>query len=312
MKLPSPPLLSAALGLLSALSLPAQTTLLNDTFADGERTILNLPGSTSWVANNPGNVSTGTGGITVSNVNSSGQSVGAQFMDGSVHTIGVGESLTLSFSIAFNGAVDSGTASPGFAYGLRIGLFNVNGTEASDGIGINNALWNPLTGYFAAINVGHVSSGTDPIVLAERASVGSGSSFVHLNHVVGGSAQPYYSTLDSGGTNNTFDQTASTFYTASLTLSRTATNTMNVAFSLTGSGISGFSYSADDTTTPYTSFDILAIGAVTGTMNSFIIDNVSVSSVPEPSTYAMLAGLGALGLAFWQRRRGGLGRSLLP
>ena len=29
----------------------------------------------------------------------------------------------------------------------------------------------------------------------------------------------------------------------------------------------------------------------------------SVSAVPEPSTYAAAAGLGALGLAFWQRRR---------
>jgi hypothetical protein len=29
----------------------------------------------------------------------------------------------------------------------------------------------------------------------------------------------------------------------------------------------------------------------------------SVSAIPEPSTYAALAGLGALGLAFWRRRR---------
>lgn len=31
--------------------------------------------------------------------------------------------------------------------------------------------------------------------------------------------------------------------------------------------------------------------------------NFTVSAIPEPSTYAALAGLGALGLAFWRRRR---------
>lgn len=32
-------------------------------------------------------------------------------------------------------------------------------------------------------------------------------------------------------------------------------------------------------------------------------DNLSVSAIPEPATYAMFAGLGALGLAAWHRRR---------
>lgn len=33
------------------------------------------------------------------------------------------------------------------------------------------------------------------------------------------------------------------------------------------------------------------------------IDNFTVSAIPEPSTYAALAGLGALGLACWRRRQ---------
>ncbi|MDI1248130.1 MAG: PEP-CTERM sorting domain-containing protein [Lacunisphaera sp.] len=36
---------------------------------------------------------------------------------------------------------------------------------------------------------------------------------------------------------------------------------------------------------------------------SVYADNFSVSAIPEPSTYAAFAGLGALGLAFWRRRQ---------
>lgn len=41
-------------------------------------------------------------------------------------------------------------------------------------------------------------------------------------------------------------------------------------------------------------------GAVAG---GITYDNMGVSAVPEPSTYAALAGLGALGLVFWRRRK---------
>lgn len=41
-------------------------------------------------------------------------------------------------------------------------------------------------------------------------------------------------------------------------------------------------------------------GAITGGIS---FDNMSVSAIPEPSTYAAIAGLGALGLAFWRRRQ---------
>jgi hypothetical protein len=46
------------------------------------------------------------------------------------------------------------------------------------------------------------------------------------------------------------------------------------------------------------------ITATTGNFNATLEwDNITVSAVPEPSTYAALFGLGALGLVMWRRRR---------
>ncbi|MBX3738546.1 MAG: PEP-CTERM sorting domain-containing protein [Candidatus Didemnitutus sp.] len=42
-------------------------------------------------------------------------------------------------------------------------------------------------------------------------------------------------------------------------------------------------------------------GAIAAGQMSY--DNFAVSAVPEPSTYAAFAGLGALGLAWWRRRQ---------
>lgn len=44
-----------------------------------------------------------------------------------------------------------------------------------------------------------------------------------------------------------------------------------------------------------------ATGAITS--GQMYYDNLSVSAIPEPSTYAAFAGLGALGLALWRRRQ---------
>ncbi|HVZ65965.1 MAG TPA: PEP-CTERM sorting domain-containing protein [Lacunisphaera sp.] len=66
-----------------------------------------------------------------------------------------------------------------------------------------------------------------------------------------------------------------------------------------------------DNSTPATAvsngfnFGVFANSDTTAAISSGSVyaDNYSVSAVPEPSTYAAFAGLGALGLAFWRRRQ---------
>ena len=47
----------------------------------------------------------------------------------------------------------------------------------------------------------------------------------------------------------------------------------------------------------------LAQGPVALIQNTLYVDNVSLAAVPEPSTYAIIFGVAAIGLVMWRRRR---------
>lgn len=88
---------------------------------------------------------------------------------------------------------------------------------------------------------------------------------------------------------------------------------LDAAYSLDGT-----SYTSVATFLPVTQWDNSVNGVANGfnfgvfgnsntiaaiSTGSVYADNFSVSAIPEPSTYAAFAGLGALGLAFWRRRQ---------
>lgn len=90
---------------------------------------------------------------------------------------------------------------------------------------------------------------------------------------------------------------ASSELTASYSLDSGASYTTLAIFATTGAW----------TTAPTGGFftNVVARAALGETVASggMHFDNVSVSAIPEPSTYAALAGLAALGLAFWRHRQ---------
>lgn len=93
-----------------------------------------------------------------------------------------------------------------------------------------------------------------------------------------------------------------------------STQALAASYSLDGSA-----YTAAATFLPNAQWENTGIGGVSSGFNfgvftnsntsgsidfgSVYADNFSVSAVPEPSTYAALAGLGALGLVWWRRRQ---------
>jgi hypothetical protein len=70
-----------------------------------------------------------------------------------------------------------------------------------------------------------------------------------------------------------------------------------------GSGLS--STTVSDLSPTATTFDYLLFRSATASAIDVKFQNLTVSqtsAVPEPSTYAALAGVAVLGLAFWRRR----------
>ncbi len=199
-------------------------------------------------------------------------------------TLQIGQSISLSFDFRTDNVVAANGA--GF---FRLGLFNSGtgkltaNTSAFDGGGA----FADDTGYIAQYSI---SAGAVSGVLQERlASTG--------NIFAGGSSL----STTSVGTGPQI--AANTNYTATLTLTRTASGVT------LGSSFDGVTLTGADTATPFTSFDSLGIfigtpfGNATTPRNNFI-DNVQVNVVPEPTSVALLGlGAGLLCLRNRSRRR---------
>jgi hypothetical protein len=68
-----------------------------------------------------------------------------------------------------------------------------------------------------------------------------------------------------------------------------------------GSAIAGGNFSMHASSTPISHISFGSGGGQAG--GDWVIDGLTVAAIPEPSTYAALVGIAALGLAFWRRSR---------
>jgi hypothetical protein len=176
-----------------------------------------------------------------------------------------GDSITLTFDFRF---VTLANANNGANF--RFGLWN-----ATSGIDISGGAnyWGRLA-----------TNGTGSLALFEGADSYPGSEFGTL------------------ATGDTFNITNTAKYSASFAVTKTATGVIVAYEYFNSSGTSIGSLAFEDTVSPYTTFD--ALGFRTNLANNMAFDNIEVdfTAVPEPSTYAMFAGLLALGLAMVRRR----------
>jgi hypothetical protein len=191
-----------------------------------------------------------------------------------------GDSLTFSFTLA------SGSFRSSENHTFRYAIGNLGNPTAVTGIPVTTDL-----------------SSTTPLASGTRqmyqfsAAQGATTGF---NALVSGSTSPVHDgsgiTL-AGLSNDSIAQNVSDF-TVTLTFTRTSTG-LDINKSYNGNVTTS---SLADTNAVYT-FNNLAFSMNNPDTVGFTLDNVTVTAVPEPSTYALLAGFMTLGLILWRRRR---------
>ncbi|HZP59517.1 MAG TPA: hypothetical protein VFB27_04265 [Opitutaceae bacterium] len=300
--------------LLAAPILPAQTTLLTDTFStasspgdlatNGPQGTQSLPSSAQWFLVNSAN-----GSATYTNpalappgslaqTFSVDQSVVAYFESpGNEQVLNVGDSIALNVNFNISGSTN-------LADGIRFALLNSGSsgvtnfqlTGNSSGNTSTTPNFNNYSGIAAFINPS-VSSGTGAN-LDSRASGGT-------SDLISSGSTDYTSFGSSSGT-ATLSGGA---YKATLSLAYTAVGSMNVGLVILDSSNNPVTtYSAAATTSSFpTKFDTVAIGGLTGVASSLTLNGVSVIfvPVPEPPVYLLCGGGLAIlaGAAWWRRRR---------
>lgn len=284
--------------LISAALASAQTvTVFNETFPENSRTTLSAPDSAAWFSSGDGsNVNYTTGASITQITGSNGRHLLGYFTeDGSPLSLSLGETMTVTFAIQFDRTVALSDASNNFRVGVfdstagnRISADNQGGTSAG-------TLFDNYTGYIATLNLG--GGGSNGLRLFERTST--------TNQALIGSITGVYTQLGSSTGNDQALQ-ASTVYTGVMTFSRTGAQELTTSFSMTGGTLNAYMTSQTDTT-PTFAFDTFAIYATKDSTDSMTLSQLKIettmAAVPEPATYAALAGVFVAGFAVWRRRK---------
>lgn len=279
--------------LVSAFILPSSlhaTILLNDTFSDGDHTNASLPDSAAWflagsgVTSSPPTITSTVSSGALVNTGNSTFALAAAFASPSGRTLAIGETLRLTFDVILN---FEGTPS---ADAFRFGIFDSKGSqisENSNGTNGSSAAFNGWRGY-------SFWSPNDSPSSATTASIRK--RIANQNVLFSGGAEGANSSRSTTAYTNG-NLANGTTYQGVFTITNTGTS-----FDITASlGDTSLSYS-DNTASPVTTFDSIAFfagGTPLGPDGSFILDNVMVEVVPEPSTLL----LGAIAPLLLLRRR---------
>ncbi|MDP1580948.1 MAG: PEP-CTERM sorting domain-containing protein [Candidatus Didemnitutus sp.] len=276
----------------------AQTTIFNEAFASGQRATFTYFTSADWHSSSTSDTITYTDAASITQATGgSGRTLTGFFTPhGNAQSLAVGEALTFTFNITFNRDIALTANSNNFRFGVFDSTTGARPAGDSTGGTSASTVFDNYFGYAGMLNLG---GGANSLSIRERTSV-SNQAFL-------GATTPY-TTLGSTGSPTSGSFVQNTLYTGVMTLTRTASSTMDLSFSITGGTLSGFSISRQDTSSIVSSFDTFAFHLNSSTADSYTLSQVKVdysgiSPIPEPSTYAVIFGAIALvGVAIRRRR----------
>lgn len=196
-------------------------------------------------------------------------------------TIGIGETIILSFTINITSLTNT---SSGYRFGL---LYSDDSKVTEDMTGYNDPVFAPYTGYAGFQNFG----GATPVnqLIRERT----------------GGANSLWTPTTAGGFDNLlttqsqqYNVPANTFIDVSLAIENIGGTTASIT-----TIVNGVAVSTQDTSTPKFTFDTIAIGAGNQANTEWQFGEFTVTVIPEPALFPILAGVAVLGIVLVRRRK---------
>ena len=284
-------------------------TYVNDTWLDNDRT--NQENGVD--SDSDGNIETAWFGSSSSLSTTTGHLIGTVpagsaawttyfTTEGSEATLAnAGDTLTVSWTFSMTG-INATNNSQGF----RIAFVN---SPAASRVSTNASPGSSTyAGYALFMNIGQTLGHANPFQLMERADTATASALL--------SASASWSALDDEESIGTDGYDDGVSYTFDLTLTRTASSQLMIDATLSGGTVGNdgvdnndgtLTVSFLDTTPNSFSFDTFSLrpsgNATSATTFDTTAFSVTLTSVPEPSAFAALAGAAGLAFAVGRRRR---------
>jgi len=280
-RLASQRILTLGLLTLGSAALSGQV-LLNEMFSGADLNTQNLPTSAAWFNSSTSGASLSSGALSIT----SGRSLAAFFTAaGSPQALtAAGDSLVLSFDVAYSAATD-----PTSPAALKVAVFN-SAEVRPTAQGVNN-IYAPYSGYA-------VSYAYQTVVTTRERPAGT-TNVSLLTSIAS------FATVGSGTTLNLVDEPFPTYYLGTFSLTRNGEGGLDLSYTLTEklNPANTFTYAVTAASPVTLAFDTIAFANTTGT--DMVIDNVKVEyfAIPEPSTFAALAGALVLFASVLYRRR---------
>ncbi len=203
------------------LAIPSQAVvILDDTWADGNRTNTSLPTNAAWYASSGSSLTATTGSMTLT-LGSSAILAVSYFTTNAANPVEltVGDTLLTTITFTFNGVAAENTSE-----GFRLGIYEFGSNRVSADFSGNGTQGAGVQGYALFQNMGTTFDNTTPMDIRVRSNVADSS-------LLGTSGD--YTSLGTGpGNTNNFGGFANgNSYTLQYAFQRTGTNTMAVSVS---------------------------------------------------------------------------------
>lgn len=283
-------LLSVAMPLMSS-------SIINETWADGDRTNQDLGNnSMAWYSSaGSGTVQSGAGFMLQETGTGGRHNIGYFTESGSPVSIAVGEQIRVNFTVSFPRATALGTGND-FRMGLlnsqgsRISADSHGGTNTTPGNANYQEAFMPYSGYIFSGGVDASRS----ISLRKRLpdSTPSGALIASTGaYVTLGNTQSDHTTLAPGD-----------LYYGIFTVNRTGIDSAEVSYSLSDGQSLFFDITRIDESGANFSFDTVGFVVGSNVADGFRLSQVEISLIPEPRYYGLAIGGLALALILIRRR----------